>query len=266
MPELPDLVVFERRLRDVALDRRIEEVEVRDPSVLEDVDAAELAERAEGEAMEETRRHGKWLFARLSGDGWLRFHFGMTGFLAGFDDADAVPDHSHVLFHLQDGGGLAWSCQRKLGQVGWSDDPDAFVADRDLGPDPLREGFDADDFLALLESRRGMVKSTLMNQEVLAGLGNEYTDEILFQLGMHPRTSLPDLDEFDRRALWETTREVLRTAADAEVDPGQMPEDWLLRARALGDEERCPRCGAEVERVKVSGRNARICPECQPEP
>jgi len=265
VPELPDLIVFERRLRDTVLDRTIREVAVREPSLLEDVTAEELAERVEGSAEQESRRHGKWLFARLSTGGWIRFHFGMTGVFHPFDGAHA-PDDAHVLFRLEEGGGLAWSCPRKLGHVGWTEDPDEFAAEKGLGPDPLREGFGVQDFLAALEGRRGMVKSTLMNQEVLAGLGNESTDEILFQLRIHPRTSLPELDEEGRRRLWETTRHVLHTAAEAEGDPERMPEGWLLRARALGEEERCPRCSTAIERVKVSGRNARICPECQPAP
>lgn len=265
MPELPDLVVFEDRLRDAALGRTVGEVEIRDASLVEDVRPEELRDRVRGSPVEDTRRHGKNLFARMDGGGWLRFHFGMTGFLQGVDDREDVPDHTHILFLLEGGGGVAFSCQRKLGAVGWVEDPEAWIREKGLGPDPMRDGFGEEDFLAALEGRRGMVKSALMNQEILAGIGNECSDEILFRLGMHPRTRLPWLDDDRRKELWAATREVLEAGAVARMDPERMPGDWLLRARALGEEERCPRCGTEIERVKVSGRNARYCPRCQGE-
>lgn len=266
MPELPHLVTYEHRVRSGALDRRVRTLEIRDEAVLSDTSAAELRERAEGATLTEVRRHGKLLFVRLSTGGWLRFHFGMTGFLRRIEPGGQEPEHTHLLFRFDGDGALAYSCQRKLGEVGWLEDPDDYLAEKALGPDPLREGFGVDDFLDALEGRRGMVKSALMNQEILAGIGNEYSDEILFQLGLHPRTPLPSLDEDERRRLWEVTREVLREAARAEADPRRLPDGWLLHARFTGDEERCPRCGSPVERVKVSGRNARYCPDCQPPP
>lgn len=266
MPELPHLMVYERRVRDAAAGRHVEHLETRDEAVIADLEPGELRRRVEGSGLSDVRRHGKLLFVRLGDDGWLRFHFGMTGFLRHVADADDEPDHTHVLFRLDDGTALAFSCQRKLGEVGWVDDPDRHVEEKDLGPDPLSEGFGGDDFLEALEGRRGMVKSGLMNQSALAGIGNEYSDEILFRVGLHPRTDLPPLEEADRLELWEATRDVLRTAARAEADPDRLPEGWLLRARFTGDDERCPRCGTEIERVRVSGRNARFCPECQPAP
>lgn len=266
MPELPHLMVYEERVRSGAAGRRVRALEVRDDAVVSDLGPEELRDRVEGSALGRVRRHGKLLFVELAGDGWLRFHFGMTGFLRRVGDPDDEPDHTHLLFRLDDGGALAYSCQRKLGEVGWVDDPDRYLTKKGLGPDPLAEGFGEHDFLTALRGRRGMVKSALMNQDALAGIGNEYSDEILFQLGLHPRTSLPSLDEQERRRLWEVTEDVLRTAAAAEADPAELPEGWLLRARFTGDDERCPRCGTAIERVKVSGRNARFCPECQPEP
>ncbi len=264
MPELPHLMVYEDRVRDAALGREVEELEIRDEAVVADLEPGELRRRVEGSELSGVRRHGKLLFVRLAGDGWLRFHFGMTGYLRPVADGGDEPDHTHVLFRLDDGTAVAFSCQRKLGEVGWVADPDEHVEEKGLGPDPLSEGFGADDFLEALEGRRGMVKSALMNQSALAGIGNEYSDEILFQLGLHPRAELPPLEEEARRELLEETREVLREAARAEADPERLPEGWLLRARFTGDDERCPRCGTPIERVRVSGRNARFCPECQP--
>lgn len=264
MPELPHLVAYEDRVREAALGRDVTELEIRDDAVIADLEPDELRRRVEGSSLSGVRRHGKLLFVRTDDDGWLRFHFGMTGFVLHLDDPEDEPDHTHVLFRLDDGTALAFSCRRKLGEVGWVDDPDEHLEEKGLGPDPLSEGFGAEDFLEALDGRRGMVKSALMNQSALAGIGNEYSDEILFRVGLHPRTDLPSLGEEDRLGLWEATRDVLRTAARAEADPERLPEGWLLRARFTGDEERCPRCGTAVERVRVSGRNARFCPECQP--
>lgn len=278
MPELPELTVFEARVREATQGRSVEDVEVADPSVVEPP-PEELARRLEGASLGEARRHGKLLFLAASGGGgdgddaggptgWIRFHFGMTGRPVAFRDPGELPEHGHLRLHFVGGGGLAFVCPRKLGEVGWVESPEAYVEEKGLGPDPLREGFGEEDFLAALEGRRGMAKTALMDQGRLAGIGNVYSDEILFQLRLHPRSRLPDLDEEARRRLWRATREVLERAAEtlldrdmAEEGRAELPEGYLLRAMAR--DEPCPRCGEGIRRVKVSGRNARHCPECQ---
>ncbi len=103
-----------------------------------------------------------------------------------------------------------------------------------------------------------------MDQETLAGLGNVYSDEVLFHAGIHPKQPLEDLGPEQLSRLFRTLREVLETAIEAKVDPERMPADFLLPQREQG--AGCPRCGAELETLKACGRTAYHCPRCQPAP
>lgn len=149
---------------------------------------------------------------------------------------------------------------RKLGEVGLEEDPDEFVAAEGLGPDAMEIGRER--FEDLISDRRGAVKTTLMNQQVLAGLGNIYTDEILFQARIHPERPVTDLEGVEIQLLHAALQRVLTEAVEARVDRDAMPADFLLRhGREGGD---CPRCGASLDKLLVDGRPTYICPQEQP--
>lgn len=261
MPELPDVAVFREYLDATALHQRIEEVEVRDDYVLEDVSSRALAERLEGRSLASTTQHGKYLLVEIDGDGgWLVLHFGMTGFLKYFRDEDEAPGHIRVLLRFENGYALAFDCRRKLGKVALTDGPEAWARAKELGPDAL--ALDTEGFLEALAGRRGRVKSALMNQSILAGVGNVYTDEALFQARIHPETSVDELDEARRRELFGVLRDVLHAAIEARADPERVPDRFLLPHRRKG--ESCPRCGTELERIELSGRATYFCPREQP--
>ena len=261
MPELPHLEIYRRQLEENAVGRRITRVEVRDEDLLEGVGAAELADALEGGTITEGRRHGKVLFARVESAPWIRFHFGMSGFLASWEAGEEESDYPKVVFHLN-GRRLAFDCRRKLGSVGLVDDPDARLAEEGLGPDAL-DGLDEEGFLDALDGRRGMLKTALMDQGLMAGIGNELSDEVLFRLGLHPRTKAAALDEGERREVYRAIVEVLEEGIEAEMEPEKLPESWLQPVREEGAD--CPRCGTAIERITVSGRGSYLCPECQTE-
>lgn len=261
MPELPDVEVFKRYLDATALHQTVEEVTVEDPDLLEGVSGDALRRRLRGRELAGTRRHGKYLFAEAAGEGWLVLHFGMTGFLKYFRREDSAPDHPRLLLAFFDGYRLAYDCQRKFGAVGWTGDVDRFVADKGLGPDPLGADFGLAAFRARLDGRRGAIKPTLMNQEVLAGVGNVYSDEILFHAGIHPERKVPDLGEDDVAAIHRALGRVLEEAIRAQVDPHRLPDGYLLPRREEG--AGCPRCAGTVRRKKVSGRSAYFCGDHQ---
>ena len=133
---------------------------------------------------------------------------------------------------------------------------DAFVEEKKLGLDPLDLNFPA--FRERLEGRRGGLKATLMNQRVFAGIGNIYSDEILFQVRLHPRTSVERLDESSLHDLHEQTRRVLRAAIERGVDPGGLPDSYLLPHRREGED--CPRGNGTIQKTKAAGRTAYYCP------
>ena len=109
-----------------------------------------------------------------------------------------------------------------------------------------------------------MIKSRLMDQHIIAGIGNIYSDEILFQARVHPRTATDELDEEALRTVFDKMKTILKTAIDYDAEPSHFPDDFIIPRRHEDGE--CPVCGDNVERVKVSGRSAYFCPRCQEEP
>lgn len=265
MPELPDLAIFKRYLDATALHRKIAHVAVHEARIVAGSTAKALAKRLAGRRFEATDRRGKYLFVRLDDGGWAVFHFGMTGFFAAYEDEADEPRHSRVRFDFADGGHLSYVNRRLLGEIRAVEDRDAFAAAKKLGPDALGEELDEETFRRLFSGKRGAVKGALMDQSLLAGIGNIFADEILFQAGLHPKTPLSALDAGAIGALYRVMRRVLETAvergAGSERLVDRLPRGWLLPRRA--ENETCPRCGAGLNTVKVSGRTSYYCPECQ---
>lgn len=262
MPELPDVEVMKRYLDATALHQKIETVEVHNTEMLQDVSAETLGSRLEGRTLDSTRRHGKWLFAATDEDPWLVLHFGMTGGLQYFKNLEKEPEYDRMLLCFANGYHLAYVAQRMLGVVSIIGDVGGFIEKQGLGPDALDSAFDLAAFKTTLGDRRGMVKSTLMNQEIVAGIGNVYADEMLFQAGIHPRTQFNQLDAEALERLYQEMKAVLQTAIEHQAKPDQFPDDFITPHRHADGQ--CPHCGAKLERVKVSGRSAYLCPNRQP--
>jgi len=259
MPELPDVEIFKQYFDATSLHQRIDDVDVRSRYVLKSVSASELARRLKGGRFKSTRRHGKHLFVRADRDLWLRLHFGMTGSLQYFKHEEQAPTHARVLFVFANRHRLAFDDQRKFGQIGLLKDVDEFLKKRALGPDAL--DVDLAKFRNVLAKRRGAVKSILMNQKVIAGIGNIYADEILFCARLHPATEISSLNDKPLKKLFRATRYVLEKAIAAKADADRMPKSWLWQQRYKGG--RCPRRGHKLTTAKIGGRTAWFCPHCQ---
>ena len=261
MPELPDVEVLKQYADATSLHQKIQQVRVHERRILEDVSADQLASGLEGYTFESTQRHGKYLFVSLAGANWLMLHFGMTGDLKYFTAPEKKPEYDQLLIGFLNGYYLAYDAPRKLGKIGMVEDIDSFVKEKGLGPDVMKSSFDLGTFQEIVTGRRAMLKTTLMNQQLMAGIGNVYSDEILFQAGVHPRTEIKQLGEKKLKQVFETMKEVLQTAIDCRADPGQFPSGYLIPQRHEGG--KCPNCGGQVEQLKVSGRTAYFCPDCQ---
>lgn len=264
MPELPDVAVFQGNFEATSLDQPIESIRAIEPEILESTSPGGLGRIMASRSFVGSHRHGKHLFARMDDDRFVRFHFGMTGFLQYFKDEVDQPEHTVFRVDFENGYHLGLIMPRKLGAVEPVDDVEEYVQRADLGPDVYRTSFGFRDFKAVLEGRRGMIKSTLMNQSVVAGLGNVYTDEILFQAQIYPKMPIPELRERTLGHIFHIMRRVLRVAIQRLAQPSDFPDNWLIPRREPG--ATCPRCGGEVERISVSGRNGYYCPSCQSEP
>jgi formamidopyrimidine-DNA glycosylase len=260
VPELPDVETFKRYVDSTSLHHRIKKVEVNAPRMLR-VAPRSLRKALEGSEFSKTIRHGKNLLIRTKGGPWLHLHFGMSGTLEYARDAGQRPAHTHLLVHFANGYRLAGIWQRRLGRIGLADDPAAFAEAHDLGPDALDPEIALKDFKRMLRGRRGTIKAALMDQTFLAGIGNIYSDEILFQSGIRPDVKISDLGDARMRALHRAMRHVLRTAIAQQADPDRLPGSWLLPHRYKG--AKCPRCCSALEQKRSSGRTAYFCPRCQ---
>src|SRR5437667_6760427 len=259
MPELPDVETFKRYFDSTSLHQRINDVEVGNAYILKDISARELARRLKGRRFESTRRHGKHLFVRADGELWLRLHFGMTGSLQYFKNDEQAPRHARVLFVFANNHRLAFDDQRQFGQIGLLRDVDEFLKQRALGPDAL--DLCLGEFRKILGKHRGAVKSILMNQRLISGIGNIYADEILFRARIHPAIQIARLNDKALTKLFRGTHYVLRKAIAAKADTNQMPQSWLLPHRGKGG--KCPRCGRGLKSATIGGRTAWFCPHCQ---
>jgi formamidopyrimidine-DNA glycosylase len=265
MPELPDVENFKRYLDRTARHKKIAHVEVRAGRMLQKISGRELARALTHRKIMRSRRHGKHLFAGLDDGHWLALHFGMTGFLAYFKDLGDDPAHDRLRLDFANGWHLAFINQRKFGKLQLIDDPNEFIVEGNLGPDALDRAVSVKKFRELLSGRRGELKAALMDQSLLAGIGNIYSDEILFQARLHPRTHVEDLDKSQIGKLHRVMRRVLKTAikkgAGSDALFERAPRSYLLRHRESG--ATCPRCGGKVRTMKAAGRTAYYCPICQ---
>ena len=255
MPELPEVDFFMKYLESTSLHKTISEVIVRSNEVLEDVGETELENMLASKEFLSSKRHGKYLFANVSGEFWLVMHFGMTGNLKYFKDLADDPKHGRLLISFDNGYHLAYDCQRKFGKIAVTPKIEEFIDKKRLGQDALELDFQG--FKEVMQKRRGGVKSTLLNQHVIAGIGNLYSDEIVFQAGVHPETKINRLGSQKLEDLFNDMQRVLKTALRNHANFGRFPESYLLRDRREG--AKCPRCGGKIQALKVSGRTAYFC-------
>ncbi|PYL77018.1 MAG: formamidopyrimidine-DNA glycosylase [Verrucomicrobia bacterium] len=259
MPELPDVETFKRYLDATSLHQPIKGVNVRSAYVLKGVSERELGRQLKGRSLERSCRHGKHLFVRTDGDLWLRLHFGMTGSLEYLRDQRQAPKDTRVLFGFANHSRLAFRDQRKFGEIGLLKDVDEFLRKRALGPDAL--DINLSQFKGMFKKHRAAVKTILLNQKLIAGIGNIYADEILFRARIHPATQASALKKKTVTELLRATRHILKEAIDAQADADLMPRSWLLPHRGKGG--KCPRCGRLLKSSRIGGRTAWFCAYCQ---
>jgi formamidopyrimidine-DNA glycosylase len=258
VPELPDVERYGRFFRAHAAGRVVRSVES-DPTILRNTTPGRLRATLRGRRLEDPDRHGKWLICWTDGPALL-LHFGMTGDLVWSGDEPERHRHDRLILLLNDGTELRYRNMRKIGGVWLAHDPGSVSAILGpLGPDGLRVG--RREFLDRLSRRRGGVKAALMDQSLVAGVGNLTADEILWQARIDPLRPVATLDSSDRGRLYSTLRSVLREAVESE-DYVTGKRSWLSRVRGRPGAT-CPRCGTPLARTVAGGRTTYYCPSCQ---
>jgi formamidopyrimidine-DNA glycosylase len=261
VPELPEVETFRRTIEGAALGRRIAGVRVGDRRILAGVTPRRLADRLRGRRFVEALRRGKHVLLRTDGDAHVGLHFGMSGRPIKLTKAEAPPPHTRVLFRFEDGGALAFRCPRMFGKVRLVAEGTDYFGERGLGPDALDSG--PRTFASAMATRRGAAKGVLLNQSVLAGVGNVYADEVLFQTGIHPRAPADRLGREDHLRLHRALRRIFRKSLALGTDWSRVPRTWLIPHRER--DGACPRCRTPLARMTVAGRTTFCCPSCQPE-
>lgn len=272
MPELPEVEVIARGL-DVALaGEEIMGLDVLWPGSLDRLPPDQMAEAVVGRRITHVWRRGKYLVLDLLGGGHVMVHLRMTGKLCVFPADTPAAHHDRVIWHLGSGRNLHFNDTRKFGRVYLVRRVEEIAGL--LGPEPLSGDFSSDSLYHLLRQRRGRIKPLLMNQRLIAGLGNIYVDEALFLARLHPLRLAHTLTQEDCGRLYEAIRSVLADSIarrgttmndyrDAQGEPGRN-QDYLWVYGRAG--QPCNRCRTPIERIVVSQRSTHYCPQCQPAP
>jgi len=255
VPELPEVELYCRYFAEHALRQRVAALRVLDERIL-GVRTGALTRAVVGHEFAQVRRHGKHLFAD-AGTSWLHLHFGMSGDLYYYREDVDQPRFARVVFEFEKGARLAYDDMRLFGVVDVTPDPDTFIAEHRLGPDPLDAAFRLSAFRRILHGRRGAVKALLMTQEIIAGMGNLYVDETLYRASIHPRRAVDALTDAEGKAIFTGIRGVLKEAIAFKSSGGDYPGRWLTQHREEGD--RCPRCGGTIQRTVAFGRTTYFC-------
>lgn len=261
MPELPEVEMFRRYFDRTSLHQKIKEARLYSPEMLRGISPKKLRDELREHEFVSTGRHGKYLFAQLDSGKDLVLHFGMTGHLKYFNAPKQSPSYVRLLIQFANGYNLAFDCLRKLGKISFADDRRKFINDKKLGPDVLADDFDFNAFLEIVSKKKGSVKSILMNQHTLAGIGNLYADEILFQSRINPSQRINELSKARKKRLYDAIKPVLFATIERKADWGKLPPNYLLNNR--GKEGKCPLCKTQLIRETVAGRTTYYCPRHQ---
>lgn len=276
MPELPEVETVARGLQAALPGRRILAVRLGQTDFIED--PAALERELPGARMGSVRRHGKFLLLSLSsGEGEakefsLQIHLGMTGRLVVCPAEEPIARHTHVFLALDDGRELRYADPRRFGLMRLLEGELRETVLRAVGLDPL--GITEAQFREALQGRRARIKALLLDQRVLGGMGNIYTDESLWRARIHPACQAAKLPEEAIHRLFLAVRAVLREAIELRgssisdfVGPYGLPGEFQRRHRVYGREGRkCFRCGERIRRGVVAGRGSWFCPRCQRAP
>lgn len=265
MPELPEVEVIVRELREKIQGEEISDIRVHWKKTLaSDGNPIPLREK-----IQSVDRRGKFIIIRLSRAS-LIIHLRMTGKLITGDTVSAEPKHLQVQFRFTSGRVLSFYDPRKFGRIYLTNDPERFFSG--LGRDALDPAFSQQDFMDLLYNRKGSIKPFLLDQHRLAGLGNIYADESLFRARIHPETGIRDLTVQESRQLYRAIRKTLSgaithmgtTLSDYRTTTGDSGRHQNFLKVYDREQQACFRCKTSIQKKWVGGRGTHFCPACQP--
>lgn len=273
VPELPEVETVRKSLESRLVGRTITRVTISKPKIVKLPEPEEFKCLLTGDSIKSLGRRGKYLlFFMDSGYVWIT-HLRMTGQYYYVKSEAPYLKHTHLVFELDNNCHLRYVDIRQFGTM-YLLRPEDFVLVRglrDLGPEPLSEDFTFSNFKQILEGRRTILKQLLLDQSFVAGIGNIYADEILFDAGLHPERTAKSLTEKEKQDLYQSMRKILklgiekrgtsfRDYVDGDGRKGSFQE--LLQVYGRGGEA-CLRCGQPLTKQKIAGRGSCFCSYCQ---
>lgn len=280
MPELPEVETVRRGLNRVTLDQTLWGGDVLLPrTIAHPFSVAEFLAGITGTAIGEWQRRGKYLLAELQSEqkpaGWLVVHLRMTGQLLWVREDQALQKHCRVRLFFPDQQELRFVDQRTFGQMWWispHQTPEAVISGlRNLGPEPFSDEFSLAYLTEKLRDRHRSIKAALLDQTLVAGVGNIYADEALFLSSIRPETQCADLTLPQIERLRDSIARVLQDSIGAGgttfsdfrdvqgVNGNYGGVAWVYDRKG----QPCRNCDTPIERLKLAGRSAHFCPHCQ---
>jgi len=274
MPELPEVETSVRDLTPLLRGRQVLGATVTWPRTIALPDAASFIDQVAGQRFTHFGRRGKYMLLGLESGMTLIVHLRMTGHLLVVVGDAQMAQHTHVTMELDDGRRLIFQDARKFGRLWLVTDPAPILAH--LGPEPFDPAFTSEHFGARLQNRTASIKALLLDQSIVAGVGNIYADEALFHARIHPMRAAGGLNASEVATLHNAIRQVL-TAGIAKAGsslggsslqnysrpggaPGGFQEEFQVFRRTG---QPCRQCGAPVARIVVAQRGTHFCPHCQ---
>lgn len=269
---MPEVETVRRGLIDQVKGKRITDIEIRYQNLITG-DVNEFVETVKNSVIEDIGRRAKFLLIHLDNGYTIISHLRMEGKYKVSSDVNAIDKHSHAIFSLDDGQMLIYNDVRKFGRMQlWP--TDRLFENKSLkklGPEPLSDEFTFENIKPRVIKHRKDIKTVLLDQSVMSGLGNIYVDEVLWQAKIHPETPANHLTDEDIKIIIKHANDEIRLAIqsggstvrsylDANGHKGNMQD----RLQVYGKEGLpCPRCQTTIEKIKVGGRGTHFCPHCQ---
>lgn len=288
MPELPEVETIVNDLKKIVIGRKITDVWCDAPKLIKQPDLEKIKKQIKNLEIKDIYRRGKNILFDLSNDFTLLIHQKMTGHLLyglwaiknkkvipliDHDLKDPVNSYIHFIIFLDNSYQIALSDLRKFAKIIFAkkENIEKLKELKELGPDPLDKNFTFDQFKKILKNKRGKIKTILMDQTIIAGIGNIYSDDILWWAKIHPLQPVQLLTNDELKRLYQTMRKVLKTGlryrgasiSDYRDPYGKKGQYDQIRKVYRRESQKCYRCGTLIKRIKVGGRSSCYCPHCQ---
>ena len=279
MPELPEVETIRRGLQEKIKNKQIKDAVINVDKIVKKPSSEEFITEIKERKIKKINRRGKYIIIHLDSEDKLIVHLGMTGLLIypydnKITEKEIKPKHNHLIFTFIDNTQLVFNDVRRFGKIFLVSNIDEVESITKLGVEPLEDYFTEEVFIQVLNKKKNSkIKSFLMKQEFIAGLGNIYANEVLYRSNVHPLRLISSLNKTEVQNLYQQIKLVLGEAVelrgstvadeayrDTDGDKGKFAKKLQVYARKG---EPCIKCGHSIEVVRIEGRSSFICLQCQ---